>query len=289
MTGYGRGEASRGGVKAVVEFSSVNRRQLDVHIVLPRSLQVLEPRIHEEIHKKISRGRLTGEVSIARSARARQEAVHIDHDLARAYVKALRKTAKDLGLNSNLDANLLLTLPDVVQYEQVSEDPEKIWPILDQALKKALSGLLGMRKSEGATLQKDLLQRLGLLRKYCAQVNRRAPSVVKSYKQALHTRLKRAGLKIDVSDERVLKELAIFADKSDITEELTRLDSHAGQMKSLMQAKEATGKSMDFLAQEMFREINTIGSKANDATILRHVVSFKAELERLREQVQNIE
>lgn len=289
MTGYGRGEATAGGVKIEVELSSVNRKQMDVSLSLPRSLGVLEPRIEEVIHKAVSRGRITGEVFVRLSSEARRRGVRVDADLARTYLRELRKTAKRAGLKDDFGGSLLLELPDVVRYEQPAEEADRLWPVLSRALSAALKNLLTMRAREGAALQRDLESRFGKLSTRTARIRTQAPQVAGRYREKLLARLKSAGFTMEASDERMLREIALFADKCDITEELTRLDSHVKQARKLMQSAEPTGRSLDFLAQEMFREVNTLGSKANDSGILKDVVALKAELERVREQVQNIE
>jgi uncharacterized protein (TIGR00255 family) len=289
MTGYGRGEASAGGVRIEVELSSVNRKQMDISISLPRTLSVLEPRVEEAIHKALSRGRVTGEVFFKLSAKARQRGMRVDADLARAYLRELRRTAKRAGLSDNFGASILLELPDVLRYEQPCEEAHRLWPILSRALSASIENLLKMRVREGATLQRDLTSRFGKLERRIDRIRRQAPAVVKRYREKLLARLKAAGFALEAADDRVLRELALFADRSDITEELTRLDSHLKQTRKLMQMSEPAGRSLDFLAQEMFREVNTLGSKANDGGILKDVVALKAELERVREQVQNIE
>lgn len=289
MTGYGRGTASASGINVEVELSSVNRKQMDISVTLPRSIGVLEPRVDEEINKALSRGRITGEVFIKLSPVARRRGVCVDEDLAETYVQALRKTVKRLGLKDDLGGSLLVNLPDVVRYQQPEGVAEQIWPILSKALRQALQNLLKMRLREGATLCKDLISRFDHIDKALAIIRKRAPSIAAIYRDKLLARLKTAGLSLEVSDERVLKELAFFADRSDITEEITRLDSHIQQARKLMDSGEPVGRSLDFLAQEMFRELNTMGSKANDTEILQDVVALKAELERIREQVQNIE
>jgi len=289
MTGFGRGEAAAGGIKVEIEISSINRKQLDVTLVLPKSLEALESRIQEEIHKGISRGRLRGEVFLTLSSDRRRRALRIDEDLAAAYLSALRRTAGRLKLEDDLGSSFLLTLPGVVQFNDGEGDAEAIWPLVSKALTRALQRLVEMKQAEGLSLQKDLEGRMKDLGMYVTRIRRQAPSVVRNYRRNLLKRLESAGLELDVKDERVLKELTFFADRSDIAEELTRLDSHLAQAAGMLHSTEPVGKSLDFLAQEMFREINTIGSKANDARVLRQVVSFKAELERVREQAANVE
>ena len=289
MTGHGRGTASANGVKVEVELSSVNRKQMDVSVSLPRSLAALEPLVYEEIHKSLSRGRVTGEVVVRLSTHARQKAVCVDEALAETYLAELRKAAKRLKLKDDFNGSLLLNLPDVLRYEQPIDAAEKAWPMVSKALKAALKALIQMRTREGAALQKDIEQRFGKIGAALERIKKQAPSVTESYREKLQARLKAAGFAVESSDERMLRELALFADRSDITEEVTRFDSHIKQARQLMQAAEPVGRSLDFLAQEMFREGNTMGSKANDSGILKDVVALKAELERIREQVQNIE
>lgn len=289
MTGHGRGAAAVSGVKVEVELSSVNRKQADVSIRLPRSLEVLEPRVEEEVHRVVSRGRVTGEVFIRTSEVARRKGVRVDEGLARTYLRAIRKTGRRVGLEDDLRASLLLALPDVVRYEQPTEDADRIWPIVQKALRGALKNLVQMRVREGAALQEDLAARFRKMAARVQSVRKRAPGVVANFRKKLLARLQAAGFTMQSSDERLLRELAFFADRSDITEELTRLDSHIRQAHKLMQSREPAGRSLDFLAQEMLREANTMGSKANDSEIVKDVVALKAELERIREQVQNIE
>lgn len=289
MTGYGRGVASARGVRVEVELSSVNRKQMDISLSLPRSLNVLEPRIEEAIGRSLSRGRVTGEVWVRLSSAARQRGVCVDEDLAKVFVREIRGAARRLGLKDDLGGSLLLSLPDVVRVEHPDEDAEAIWPLVEKALRQALAELSAMRAREGRALQKDVEKRLAFLERKLAGVRKHAPATVERYREKLLTRLREAGLGVNTGDERVLKELALFADKCDISEEVTRLDSHIRQARKLMQSAEPVGRSLDFLAQEMFREINTTGSKANDGAIAADVVAMKAELERIREQVQNIE
>ena len=289
MTGYGVGEAVGQGTKVTVELSSVNRRQLDVRVSTPRGLDVLDSRLHERIHRAITRGRITGEVVVAQAPGRRSRTLRVDEDLAASYLKALRGTAGKLKLKDDFSGDLLLQLPDVVRFEEPGRDANKIWPIIDKALGRAIKQLLEAKRTEGASLQKDIQHRLGLLGKRLERIRVRAPHVAKNKRKTLMKRIRDAGVSLDGHDERLLKEVAFFAERSDITEETTRLESHLGQAAQLAGSAPPTGKSLDFLAQEMFREINTIGAKANDAVVLRHVVTFKSELERLREQVQNVE
>ncbi|MBU0678089.1 MAG: YicC family protein [Verrucomicrobia bacterium] len=289
MTGFGRGEATSAGVTATVELSSVNRKQLDVHLHLPRNLMVFESRVQDALARHMTRGRVTGEISMSWSKAARAKSVQIDEALVEAYVKAIRKTCAKFKLNDDIGARELLSLPDAVQFDRQEEDTEEMWRIISKALQLAVTGLVKMRIAEGRELQKDIERRFDDLSSCVEKIGSKAPDVSRRYQRMLVKRLAEAGIDCVSTDERVLKEIAIYADKCDITEEVTRLESHLKQARKLLRSKEATGRSLDFLAQEMFREINTIGSKANSTFIVNQVISFKAELERVREQLQNVE
>jgi uncharacterized protein (TIGR00255 family) len=289
MTGYGRGEASLRGGQAVVELRSVNRRQLDIQVTLPRALAPLEPRVLDEIRAAISRGRIHGEVWMQHPPEVREEAAVVDETAAAVYVKALRQAAKRLGLADDLGVSHLLSLPEVVRFQAPEADPEAAWPLVRRALRRALRNLVTMRRTEGRAMQDDLLARLDAIDGHLAEIAAGAPRVAAQYRRALHTRLEQAGLPLDPADERLLREVAMFADRVDISEEVTRLRSHSDQARALIRSRTEAGKPLDFLAQEMFREVNTIGAKANDADIAGRVVQCKTELDRMREQVQNIE
>lgn len=290
MTGHGRGEASVRGLRVQVEIGSVNRKQLDVHINLPKSLSALDPRVTEAVQAFVKRGNVTGTIDVSFSEAARQEGVCVDYALAASYLREIKRVAAKLKLKDDLSARSLLNLPEVVRYEHREENAEQVWPVVRKALNQALAQLARMRKAEGAALVRDLKARLSGLRDVrLAQIRKHAPDVVAKYRAALKERLRKAGFTVEAADPQVLKELALFADRSDISEEITRLDSHLGQALTLLNSDEPVGRSLDFLAQEMHREINTIGSKASDAKIAGHGVQFKAELERIREQVQNVE
>lgn len=289
MTGHGRGVAVGGGLKVEVEITSVNRKQLDLAFNLPKALALLESRVQEELARNLSRGRITLDVAIHGSAQRRRESIHIDEDAAAAYVAAFRKTSKKLGLRDDLSIRDLIDLPGVLHADPIEDDVEEVWPLLQGALRKALVGLLKMRTREGARLADDLAARIELLAGIVEKIRRIAPDVVARYRETLRARIRTIASEAGITDDRIEREVIVFADRSDITEETTRLGSHLAQARQFFRAKESSGKSLDFLAQEMNREINTIGSKANDAAIAQHVVAFKTELERFREQVQNIE
>lgn len=289
MTGYGRGEATAKGLHVEVELNSVNRKQLEVRISLPRAWQSLESRVVELVQESISRGQVSGSILVQVSEALRAKSLRVNQALAAVYVKELRKTAKALKLSDDLSASMLLSLPEVVSYSGADQDIEYVWPVMDKGIKAAIARLLAMRRKEGAELALDLERRFGKLAGHIGKIRDEAPQVTERYREVLRKRLAQAGVTLDAADPGVMKDLALFADRSDITEELTRLDSHLNQAYALLKSKEPAGRTLDFLAQEMFREINTIGSKANEVRITRQVIEFKTELERIREQVQNIE
>ena len=288
MTGYGRGEAARGGAKFTVEISTVNRKQAELSLYLPRELDALESRARDEINAKVSRGRIAARVQWTAKSGDRAQ-VEIDRNLAKEYAKEYRKLATDLKLGGEVSLDTILRAPGVLQTSEEELDVESLWTPLRTAVRAALKELLAMRAREGANLKKDLQKRIDALQKSVKAVKRQAPKTVRRHREALQDRLNQSGLDLKLDDERVLKEVALFADRIDIAEELTRLESHFGQFADYAKSKGPVGRTLDFLSQEMNREVNTIGSKANDPVISRVVVAMKSELEKFREQVQNVE
>lgn len=288
MTGYGRGEAARGGAKFTVEISTVNRKQAELSLYLPRELDALESRARDEINAKVSRGRIAARVQWTAKSGDRAQ-VEIDRNLAKEYAREYRKLATDLKLGGEVSLDTILRAPGVLQTSEEELDVESLWTPLRTAVRAALKELLAMRAREGSNLKKDLQKRIDALQKSVKAVKRQAPKTMRRHREALLDRLNQSGLDLKLDDERVLKEVAMFADRIDISEELTRLESHFGQFTDYAKAKGPVGRTLDFLSQEMNREVNTIGSKANDPVISRVVVAMKSELEKFREQVQNVE
>jgi uncharacterized protein (TIGR00255 family) len=289
MTGYGRGEASREGIKITTEITSVNRKQSEITVYLPRELEPLEAQARAELNKRIARGRVTVKVGL-HAAEALPGQVQVNVAVARAYVDELRKMARELKIADNISLEALVRLPGVLGAGDDLSESEKLWPVLEQALTGAMDSLVRMRTKEGAHLAKDLQGRIKSMRKGVATIKAVAPEMVKRYREQLQQRIANAGLPLPPEeDERLLKEVVYFADRSDISEELARLQSHFKQFDDCSKSEEPVGRTLDFLAQEMNREINTIGSKSQDSVIAREVVQFKAELEKFREQVQNVE
>ena len=290
MTGYGRGECAQDGFKITVELSSVNRKQSEILVSLPRELESLETRVRDVVNQRIARGRLNAKVTLHAGEGAAAAKAHINVPLAKAYARELGRLAKELRLPDNLNLDLLLRAPGVLQTDESLADAESFWPAIERSLSQALAALVKMREREGIHLAKDLHGRIDVMEKSVRRVQTVAPEMVERYREQLRERIRKAGVELPVpDDERLLKEVIYFADRSDITEELTRLTSHFKQFDDCVKSKEPIGRTLDFLAQEMNREINTIGSKSLDSRISREVVVMKAELEKFREQVQNVE
>lgn len=288
MTGYGRGEVDRGGVKFSVELHSVNRKQSDIVINLPRELAALEPRIRQAINEKLSRGRTSVLVSCQDGANGTRK-LALDTALARSYHDAMRALQKELNVPGEVTIGAILQAPGVMRFTENAVGADEVWPTIERALAAGLADLIKMREREGKHLAKDLIHRLKLIRSEIKNVRALFPGVVKKYRATLFERIEKAGVPLALEDERLLKEVSIFADRSDVSEELTRLESHLAQFAHHLRKNEPVGRTLEFITQEIFRELNTLGAKANDAAISQHVVLCKAELEKIREQIQNLE
>lgn len=287
MTGYGRGEASSNGSKFSVELNSVNRKQNDVLVSLPREIAELEARVRDVINAEVSRGRLT--VVVAHHAGNGSSQLALDRQLAKTYFESMIALQKELGASGEIGIETVLRAPGVLRIPEEQVDANESWPHVETALKAALRELVKMREVEGKHLAKDLIKRLKTLREAVRKIRNFQPGVVKRYRQNLHDRIAKAGVDLPLDDDRLLREVIVFADKCDITEELTRLESHFAQFAHHLRKNEPVGRTLEFMSQEIAREFNTIGAKANDVEISQLVVMCKAELEKIREQLSNIE
>jgi uncharacterized protein (TIGR00255 family) len=288
MTGYGRGENDYSGTKFSVELNSVNRKQSDIVINLPRDLVSLEPRIRQTINENISRGRTNVVVNYQNGSSGPRK-LALDVDLARSYHDAMRALQKELNAPGEITINAILQAPGVMRAPEEAIDSSAAWPAVERALRTALNELIKMREREGKHLAKDLIHRLKAMRKQIKEIRGLHPDVVKKYRAVLLERIQKAGLPISTEDERLIKEVTFFADRADVSEELTRVESHLAQFAHHLRRHEPVGRTLEFITQEIFRELNTLGSKANDAGISQRVVLCKAELEKIREQIQNLE
>lgn len=288
MTGFGRGAATAGIWQATVEISSVNRKQAEVVLQAPRELNELDARIRKAVLGVVSRGRIQVSINIERSEGAAAD-FRIDPSLALAFSNAFAELGKTVGYPLLPSAADFLRQPGIIATGSSEIDSEAAWLAIEPALTDALTQLASMRETEGSHLKADFIARLGTLAAFAGKIAAEAPGRPIRQRELLTKRLRDAGLDLDPSDERVLREIALFADRCDVSEELTRLDSHFAKFSEYLAAAEPPGRALDFLCQELFREFNTIGSKANDASIAQTIVEAKTELEKIREQVQNVE
>lgn len=283
MTGYGRGEKGN----FVVEIRSYNHRFLDVSIRIPKSLSSLEQRVKKGIQGRFSRGRF--EVSITRNGRQESRSLIIDKELANQYYKLLENMKKEYGLKGEIDLTLMASMKEFITLTEAEEDIEASWKDIEWALEESMKELLRMREVEGGYFREDLLKRIGMVERYLEIIENRCPHIVRNYRERLIENIKSVTQEIELDEKRIHLEVALFADRCDVAEELVRVKSHISQFRNMLDEEGAVGKKLDFLVQEIGREINTISSKAGDAEVSLKVVEIKAELERIREQIQNIE
>ena len=288
MTGFGRGVAASDAWHATVEINSVNRKQAEVVVQVPRELAELETLIRKAVLGVVSRGRIQVSVSMERAAGA-TASIRVDAALARAFHEAFIELGRVAGHAVLPTASDYLRQPGIITLGGGEIAADEAWLAVEPALAAALTNLAAMREAEGEHLKADFLARLGTLAESVAKIAADAPGRLVRQREMLGKRLREAGLELDPGDERVVKELALFADRCDVSEELTRLGSHFAKFREYLTDGDAPGRALDFLCQEMFREFNTIGSKANDAGIAQMIVETKTELEKIREQVQNLE
>ena len=285
MTGFGSGRTEINGVQLYAEVSTVNRKQLEIRFSLPRDLAALEPELRKLVQSSLSRGMVSVRMS---KTSASGERSNINCERIRQLVRDAAELGKELGVNGELTIAQALTLPGVFD-ENLDELPAELKDAALEALKNALNALNDMRKAEGEELKNELANRLALLEELRDSLLPHASAVEEQIKQRLLDKLAASNLPVDLHDERFLKEVLYYADKADVTEELTRLASHFVQFRKFLDGAPGGGRSMDFLVQEMFREITTLGNKAGSGAVAEVVVKFKSELEKIREQIQNVE
>ena len=287
MTGYGRGQAMGQATKVIAEIQSVNKRQTEILVNLPAMLASLESDIRAKIDRSLNRGRIL--VTISASGPAAHHQPVIDSDLANLYLAQFRQLQKKLALPGNITIETILRAPGVVSAsEQVVLD-SATRSALDTAVGLALEQLLQMRAKEGANLHKELLRRISAIGRALSKIRKLQPRVAKRYRALLFERIQKIGLEITLDDDRLTKDVTFFAERSDFSEELSRLKSHLDQFLETTNKQQAIGRTLEFITQEIGRELNTLSAKANDAEISQLVVQCKAELEKIREQVQNVE
>ncbi len=288
MTGFGQGEAEQDGYRVSVEIKTVNHRYFEPSIRMGRRLGALEAEVRGRIKKTVARGK-TDVFITCENLSAEQGTVHVNEGLLKSYLEALRDAGRTFGLQDNLTVGDLLRLPEVVTAEEPQDDKDRIRPVLMEALEKALVSLDAMRIREGGHIRDDLLTKIQVLEDCHSQLAAQAPLVVQDYREKLSARLRDLLEKEAVDPGRLETEVAIFADRCAIDEELTRLTSHFAQFRHILANDEPAGRRLDFLTQELNREANTIASKANALAVSQIALTMKNEIEKIREQIQNIE
>ncbi|HNX28999.1 MAG TPA: YicC family protein [Syntrophomonadaceae bacterium] len=288
MTGFGKSQVEQQGYSATCEVRGVNHRYFDPHIRISRRYMFLEDRIKDEIKQFVTRGRIEMTINIEKTGESARN-IKVDNDLAMAYYKYLKELAEKLNISPDLRVIDIFRLPEVFDVSDDEEDLELVWSVLKEAVRQAMDSMADMRSKEGLILAQDILERNDLILTMVNQLEEFAPQVASDYKDKLRKRITEL-VGQDLADEqRIIQEAAIFADKASITEEIVRLKSHIKHFTGFINDGEAIGRKCDFLIQEMFREINTVASKNNHLEMSRIVVDVKAELEKIREQIQNIE
>jgi uncharacterized protein (TIGR00255 family) len=288
MTAFGRGEAMADGYRFTVELRTLNHRFCDIRIKLPRKYTDFEEEIKRKLSSQFSRGRIEINV-VADEALDKVQHLTVDSELAETYKRLLLDLQDKLGLEASLRLDTLLHFRDIFVFAEDEKSRARAWKVLEKALDQSVKECIQMRKEEGSVIEIDFNERLNQLETLSSEVESRTPLVVLDVRDRLHKRIEELLSQGELDESRLAQEVAILAERSDITEEVIRFKSHIQQFRALLKASGPRGRQLEFLLQEMHREINTIGSKANDVEIAQKVIQIKTELERLREQVQNVE
>lgn len=288
MTGYGKSEQTIDSLNVTVEIKSVNHRYFEFSARVPREYGFLEEKLKKYCNSLITRGKVECYVSVE-DLEEREMEVNVNETLAAGYVKALKELSERFGLKDDISAVTLSRYPDVITLHKASEDEERIWNVVKTVAETAVSKFIEMRETEGSKLRGDILSRADYIIECVEFIEGRSPETVREYNEKLKQRMKELLGDAAVDEQRLLNEAAIYADKIAVDEETVRLRSHISQLREFMNSSEAIGRKLDFLVQEINREANTIGSKAQDVDIAKKVIAIKAEVEKIREQVQNIE
>ncbi len=288
MTGFGRAQETVDGMTVTVELKSVNHRYFEFTAKVPRTYGFLEEKLKSFLNARVSRGKMECYVSIENLEESDMEVV-VNPSLAKGYVDALRTLSETFGLKEDYSAISIAKFPDVLTLRKAPADEEKIWNAVQKVTELAVERFVTMRETEGEKLRADILSKADTILEHVAFVESRSPQTVREYHEKLRQRMEELLENTQVDEQRLLTEAAIFADKVAVDEETVRLRSHISQLREFLNADEPIGRKLDFLVQEMNRESNTIGSKAQDVEIAKRVIAIKAEVEKIREQVQNIE
>lgn len=288
MTGYGRREAVTGGKKILVEIKSVNHRYADYSIKVQRHLGFIEDKIRKHISTAITRGKVDIYLNVENYETADKEII-LNKELAKNYIDVLRQLRDEFSLEDDISVMSVAKNPEIFQTERVEEDEDALWNTVKPVLDDALSDFVAMREREGERIQRDLCARIKYMSALVDKIEERSPQTVKEYSDRLYEKIKEVLDGREIDEARILTEVAIYADKVAVNEETVRLASHFAEFDNIISCGEPAGRKLDFLIQEINREVNTIGSKASDIEIAKTVVNLKGEIEKLREQIQNIE
>ena len=289
MTAYGRAEYRLGDMLFISEIKSVNNRYRDIILRIPKNFQVLDKELRSVISSRIRRGRIEASIQMENSGEETPYSLELNEPLVNSYFKIFNQLAEQFGLDHEIRIESLCQMRDVILFRPETVDVDKVKPGFQEVLIQALDSLNVMRIKEGEAIEADFVMRLDLLEGHVDEVEKRAPDLVEEYRKRLKDNIERMLKDIAMDEARLAQEVAMFAEKSDITEEIVRIRSHLKQFREYISRDDAVGRRLDFLIQEMNREVNTIGSKASDSIISKVVVEMKAEVEKLREQVQNVE
>jgi len=288
MTGYGQGEIVFNDRKLSVEMRSVNHRYNDINIRIPRIINSLEDNVRTFIKDRISRGKVDVFVSFETDLGDDLD-VSLNEELVAAYINQLKRIKDNYDIIDDISVSLVAKFPDVIVINKKEQDKDVLWGFLEAALNQAFSSFIAMREKEGEILKQDIFLKADLCKKYLDKIKERSPDLVKEYKLKLEKRIQEIIPSHSIDENRIAGEVALFADRCSIDEEIVRLESHIHQLREILNTEEVVGRKLDFLAQEMNREVNTIGSKANDIEITKAIVELKSEIEKIREQIQNLE
>ena len=288
MTGYGRSQQLIDGRDILVEIRSVNHRYFEYSARVPRVYGYLEEKMKTFLQERVSRGKIDVNITVF-TVEVQDSVVELNKSLAIGYITALRSVSEEFGLSDNLSLNSLARFPDVFNVRKAAEDEEVIWNSVRVVAEEALERFVSMREKEGERMRLDVLGRLDTIEQAVSRVEERSPMTTQAYRDRLYAKLKEVLEGREIDDARVLTEAAVFSERIAVDEETVRLRSHLNQLRSFMNSEEPIGRKLDFLIQEVNREINTIGSKAQDLEITKIVVDLKSEVEKIREQIQNIE
>ncbi|WP_455526426.1 YicC/YloC family endoribonuclease [Huintestinicola sp.] len=288
MTGFGRAEQIIDGRDIIVEIRSVNHRYYEFSARVPRAYGYIEEKLKSFLNGRISRGKVEVSVSIA-AVEAADTLIEINKAVAKGYVDALRSVGGELGLADDLTLSQLVRLPDIFTVRKTADDEEQIWNSVKAVADEAVSKFISMREAEGLKMKEDVLERADIIERLVDEVERLSPISAENYRSKLYSRLCEVLADKNIDEQRIVTEAAIFADKTAVAEETVRLKSHIRQLRDMLALDEPVGRKLDFLIQEFNREANTIGSKAQDIAVTKIVVDLKSEIEKIREQIQNIE